>query len=156
MNDIFYIGIDPGISGGIAIIAPNHGAVLYDMPVLGTSKKEIDYTALAQLVREFPPNSRAIIEQVGGMPGQSAPAAFVFGCNYMAVFMAVSMCRIPIFKVPPARWKNFYHIPRDKGAAVSLAQQLFPAGEFTTKRGASKDGRAEAFLIGEYGRRNAL
>ena len=42
---------------------------------------------------------------------------------------------------------------KEKDASVYRAQQLFPLAQLVGPRGGKYDGRAEALLIAEYGRR---
>ena len=72
---IWFIGIDPGMSGGIAAIV-NQVGVAYKMP-----ETEHD---VAELLREILPINverpvKAVIERVGAMPKQGVSSTFKFG-----------------------------------------------------------------------------
>jgi len=70
------IGIDPGLSGGIAILENNKVKELFDMPVMADGKKnkrQLNSALLAQLVKENIKdieNTIMVVEQVNAMPGQ--------------------------------------------------------------------------------------
>lgn len=150
------LGVDPGGSGAIALLAG--GAVrVADMPTFSvtrgkSAKLEVDALALYDMIRVWAP-THCYFEQVGGIPGQSAPAAFNFGraCGLAEAVVKVSGVRI--VTVPPATWKRRMGlIGGGKDDARAMATRLWPAAaaEFRRKK---DDGRAEAALLAEYGRR---
>jgi hypothetical protein len=58
-------------------------------------------------------------------------------------------------EVRPQEWKKFFSlIKKTKKDSVELAESILGEGEFRNERGTLLDGRAEAFLIAEYARRN--
>lgn len=69
--------------------------------------------------------------------------------------MTLAVCRIldkPVDLVSPQKWKPAVGIPpkSDKKYGLRLARELFPDVDLHWE---SKDGRADALLIAEYGRR---
>ena len=70
------IGIDPGLSGGIAILDDLKIFDIYDMPIMSEGKKNKNQLNSAQLVniikKNLIPNvdTFLIVEQVSAMPGQ--------------------------------------------------------------------------------------
>lgn len=126
------------------------------MPVLAirrgkTDKNEVDGYALAAWLRDARPDV-VVVEQVGGIVGQSAPAAFNFGRAAGAVEYAAKALGIRVELVPPLTWKRGLKLNLGKDAARALACRLWPAsaGLFARKK---DDGRAEAALIAEWFRR---
>ena len=70
------IGIDPGLSGAIAILEDNKVLGIFDMPVMAEGKKNKRQLNSAQLVNIIKDNTdktkeiAVIVEQVNAMPGQ--------------------------------------------------------------------------------------
>ena len=85
----YVIGIDPGLSGGIA--------------VLDSDGKIIDYTSMPQTpqdileyLSQFKSDSRCVIEDVGhGMPNQSSKATATFARHNGHLEMALIALQIP-------------------------------------------------------------
>ena len=69
-------GIDPGLSGAIAILEKKKVLNLFDMPVMAEGKKNKKQLNSAQLVNIIRENSigdeeiAVVVEQVNAMPGQ--------------------------------------------------------------------------------------
>lgn len=162
---MIFMGIDPGVTGAIAVYASGVWLV-DDMPVLtrtvsGKTRSIYDETALLELVRR-----RAVIgdvvacvEDVGGLPGQSAPRAFNFGFGCGLIRMAlVAAGGVVIEPVRPQEWKGALRVPKDKKDAIARACELIPtmAEKFNGLAGGSeaqRSGRAEAALVALYAAR---
>lgn len=151
------IGIDPGLSGAIALLDDGDGIDVFDMPVLelarsGKKRREIDPTRLDDLIRSLRGN-RAVLEQAGSRPGQGVASSFAFGKGYGLVLGILVAHGIPYTVVHPTVWKKALHVPAGKDAARARASQLFPGSAQRWTR-AKDDGRAEAALIALWGRRH--
>jgi Holliday junction resolvasome RuvABC endonuclease subunit len=150
------LGVDPGISGGLAIIEIAHGAApslieCIDIPVVGTGAKErIDVAAIRNFIDRRKP-FHALIERAQAMPKQGVSSSFKYGRAVGAIEAAITLCSIPVEIVEPPAWKRFWKLPgKDKESARQKALQLFPAAHAVLAR--KKDhGRAEAALIALYG-----
>ena len=156
------LGIDPGVSGGIAFYDPTQpldsvaAAYIVDMPALraarGTTAQDVDVPALVKLLRHVGGISCAFVEQVTSRPRQAGQ--FAFGVNYGRVLGMLETLGITVVHVAPSKWKQELGLRgEDKSMSVKLASQLFPgiAKQFVGPRGAALDGRAEALLIAYYG-----
>ncbi len=157
------LGVDPGGSGALAILRPRGAGeshdqlVVADMPTFSvqrgkTAKLEVDVSGLVELMRAWQPDV-CYFEQVGGIPGQSASAAFNFGRAAGAAEAVVKASGARFQFVPPATWKRAMGLNKlGKDEARAMATRLWPAnaGDF---RRVKDDGRAEAALLAEYGRR---
>jgi hypothetical protein len=147
------LGVDPGAKGALALVE-NHSVRIFDMPRLtvrrgGSDKDEVDGFALMDLLSDLSPDV-AYLEQVGGMDGQSASAAFNFGRAAGAPEYLLMGLRIRHTRVPPQVWKKALKIKGGKDDARMEAMRRWPAlaKEFRVRR----PDFAEAALIAEYGR----
>jgi Holliday junction resolvasome RuvABC endonuclease subunit len=151
-----FMGIDPGISGGIAVI--RKGKVSHtSMP--STERDVWEWIRWWQdegdiLVPDW--SVMAMIEQVGGYIGEAQPgsAAFRFGQSYGGLRMALTAADIPFQAVVPKTWQKTFSLTRGKSEAKTAwknrikakAQQLFPSEKVTLAI-------ADALLIAEHCRR---
>ncbi len=156
------LGIDPGAGGAIVAFDPSrdNGVSIHDMPVIevkvsGKLRRRINIAELAALVTRYPDCRLVVIEDVFGVTGQSASAAFTFGFATGAIHGACVAAKLPIQIVHPAKWKKTMGVPKDKGGARQFATRLFPhlAHQFARIK---DDGRAEALLLAVYGERYIL
>jgi hypothetical protein len=153
------VGVDPGALGALALIENTGLVSVHDMPALKVQrgkgeKTEVDGYSLAALLRELRADI-AYVEQVGGMTGQSASAAFNFGRACGAVEYALKTLGVRVELVPPGTWKRALRVKPGKDDSRATAMRFWPgmAGEF--KRVKDTD-RAEAALIAEYGRQQLI
>lgn len=74
------LGIDPGISGGIAVIDERFNLVdCFHMPVIEIDgKKKVDAGTLFKRLSEYE-LALGVIEKVGTRPGEGVVGAFSFG-----------------------------------------------------------------------------
>lgn len=147
------IGIDPGQSGGIALLWPNIGGI--KNPV--THKMPETERDLLELMREIDEQvgnygflASAAIEKVhgGGARMMTPNSAFTFGMGYGGLRMAVIAAGIPFREVTPQRWQKDLACMTggDKNVTKAAAQRLFPAVKVT-------HAIADALLIAEWMRR---
>jgi crossover junction endodeoxyribonuclease RuvC len=148
-----FLGVDPGIRGGLAIIAIDaNGAAprlvdATDIPVVGVGAKErVDVLAIRDWIVQHAPQ-HALIERAQAMPKQGASSGFKYGRAVGAIEAVITCCAIPLTIVEPSIWKKFHALRGgDKEAGRQRALQLFPAAHALLAR--KKDhGRAEAALI---------
>lgn len=145
------IGIDPGLTGAIAIYSDGE-IELHDMPVSAKTAgkgQQLNLAALHDLLRGL--DGEVWIEQVGPMPGQGSVSTWGFGRTVGQIEGVVATLGLPILYVTPQRWKKpLGLIGRDKDSARTLAIQRFPA--VAGMLGRKKDGgRADALLIAYHG-----
>lgn len=139
------VGIDPGITGGIAFLYADGTVAAYDIPNAGG---EVDVDQVVKLLRTYVPE-RAIVERAQAMPKQGVSSTFKFGQAYGALRAAVVACGIPHHLVTPQSWKKHFKLDSDKEKSRALAIRLWPGvGLFERKK---DHGRAEAALIARYG-----
>jgi len=145
------LGIDPGLSGGIAFLGDNFPPRAVDMPVLtvkgAKTKRVIDAAALTALLKTLPTDTQAVVEDVHAMPGQGVVSVFSFGKGAGIVIGVLAALGIPYTEISPTTWKKavMRGMGREKEAAILRASQLFPHAGV-----GKKDGRAEALLLAWY------
>lgn len=155
------IGIDPGFAGAVAVLRGADVAT-YPIPVHKiksgkTLKKRIDthgWLSLCEQLSMLSPDL-AVFETVGGMPGQSAPAAFSFGFGTGVLMCGLLAHGVPVQSVTPQVWKRALGVPASADGARAMASSLIPAGAHLWQR-AGQDGHAEAALMALYGARVLL
>lgn len=152
------LGIDPGLSGAIALYLPASDTLFVaDVPIHqlkrnGKLRREPDVQGICDIVADCAARHSVTvwIEHVSAMPGEGAVGAFTFG---KIVGMLTGICaanRLVIERVTPSVWKRALGVPSDKDGARARASQLLPAHSrnWPLKK---HDGRAEASLIALYG-----
>jgi len=157
------IGCDPGVFGAVAVIEDGKLITVDDMPRVtisrnGKERNSVDKYALWALFNLIAPADVFFIEQVGGMKGQAAGAAFMFGKNCGYPEMCAAALNIPERSIAPGAWKrSFGLLGKVKKVSIDAACKRFPdkASVFTPSRGNGTTeqciGRAEAALIGLAG-----
>ena len=150
------IGIDPGLSGAIAILDDNKIIELFDMPVMPDGKKnkrQLNSALLVKLIKDNIKNLEntvMIVEQVNAMPGQGVTSMFNFGQTFGAIKGICAALGLPIFFVRPAKWKKHFElINSSKDASRTKAIEMYPsASEQLSKK---KDvNKSDAILIARY------
>lgn len=155
MAGIIWLGVDPGLKGGIAFLEPGSMRLkIHDMPVGKSSsgKNVVDLRTLAQILDPGNYDFRAIavLERVHAMPKDGVAGAFSFGEGYGGLRMAVIGHGYEDRYVTPQAWKKHFKLSSDKGVSRSYACTRFPTyAEYFAR--IKDDGRAEAALIALYG-----
>ena len=150
------IGIDPGLSGGIAILEDNKVKGMYDMPVMADGKKNKRQLNNALLVQLLKDNIKSIedtvmvVEQVNAMPGQGVTSMFNFGQTFGAIKGICAALGLPIFFVRPAKWKKHFElINSSKDASRTKVIEMYPS--ISDKLSKKKDvNKSDAVLIARY------
>lgn len=152
-----YIGIDPGLTGAIALMNEGYAdPLVWDMPTVangkGVVKYEVDPVGLAHIVEGFVGfgASRVILERTNAMPGQGVASMFSMGVSRGVVLGVLGSMRLPYEEVAPSQWKkHFGLIGADKDMSRRLALQLYP--QLAKQLARKKDhNRAEAVLLATY------
>lgn len=158
------LGIDPGLSGGLAVVA-GRGTVLElaPMPLVGPL---LDLPALAVLIRRLRTIWQveiAFLEQAAARPGQGVSSMFKFGRVYGACEGILASQGVPYQLVTPQAWQKVMHqgVERrlaPKARSLVAAGRLFPGADFKASSRTRNPhlGMLEAALIAEYGRRERI
>ena len=157
-------GIDPGLSGAIAIVHASANMVtlhdVIDMPVVevernGKMKREVSAAGLAELflVRRHYLESFAYVERVGAMPGQGVSSVFSFGRSTGIIEGVLAALKIPVTIVTPQSWQKTMAVRGGKDGSRARAMELLPREARMFAR-VKDDGRADAALIALAGAQN--
>ena len=150
------IGIDPGLSGAIAILENNKVLNLFDMPVMPEGKKNKRQLNSALLVSLIKDNVNAneevivVVEQVNAMPGQGVTSMFNFGQTFGAIKGVCAALQLPIFFVRPSKWKKHFElINSSKDSSRTKAIEMYPklSNELAKKKDVNK---SDAILIARF------
>jgi Holliday junction resolvasome RuvABC endonuclease subunit len=163
---MLFIGIDPGMSGGIAVVTVERAsawkmpATERDLVVLlaQITQPQQHYIEQHDAVEFRRPKVHAVIERVWSSPQMGVSSAFKFGVNVGWCRMALAALKIPFDEVLPTAWQKAMGcrvgtsraaggpVGGDKNITKRRAQALFPEMTIT-------HANADALLIAEFCRR---
>jgi len=142
-----YVGIDPGVSGGVAIIGADGLKAHKCPPTILDMCETLRYatTGLSGFQGVY-----CVIESVHSMPGQGVASTFKFGKNFGQWLGILASLQIPYREVTPHKWmKHYGALPKDKTQRKNhlkhLAQQRYPSDKITLST-------ADAVLLAVYGK----
>jgi len=142
MGDMkYFLGIDPGVSGGLAIV--NSLGELSD----AVGFKNLTETDINDWMLAYP-YSLALLEKVHSMPKQGVKSTFTFGQSYGLLRGVLVANNLKREFVTPQVWQKALGCMTkgDKNVTKAKAQELFPNRKIT-------HAIADACLIAEYARR---
>ena len=150
------IGIDPGLSGGIAVLENNKVLSIFDMPVMSEGKKnkrQLNSAPLVKLIKDNISKNEevsVVVEQVNAMPGQGVTSMFNFGQTFGAIKGVCAALSLPIFFVRPAKWKKHFElINSSKDSSRTKAIEMYPSlsNDLAKKKDVNK---SDAILIARF------
>ena len=150
------IGIDPGLSGAIAILENNKVLNLFDIPVMSEGKKnkrQLNSALLVSLLKENIFKNEevsVVVEQVNAMPGQGVTSMFNFGQTFGAIKGVCAALNLPIFFVRPSKWKKYFElINSSKDSSRTKVIEMYPS--LSSQLAKKKDvNKSDAILIARY------
>ena len=150
------VGIDPGLSGAIAILKDKKVLSIFDMPVMAEGKKNKRQLNSAQLVNIIKENVKkedetvVVVEQVNAMPGQGVTSMFNFGQTFGAIKGVCAALNLPIFFVRPSKWKKYFElINSSKDSSRTKVIEMYPS--LSNKLSKKKDvNKSDAILIARF------
>ena len=150
------IGIDPGLTGAIAILEGKKVLNIYEMPVMAEgkkNKKQLNSAQLVALIKEYANNNDdvvVIVEQVNAMPGQGVTSMFNFGQTFGAIKGVCAALKLPIFFVRPSKWKKYFElINSSKDSSRTKAIEMYPS--LSSQLAKKKDvNKSDAILIARF------
>lgn len=165
--ELTIVAIDPGVTGGIAVLEGGKLIEAYAMPNRKAKVgKEIDYERLAEIFSDVSNRfdvSLVVIEDVHSLFQASKQSNFTFGENYGIVKGVVAGCKLSISKILPKEWqkiawKGVPVLKKTDGTKDTKAMSLFAFNKLfpndnkkvlATKRSrVPHDGIVDAVLIG--------
>ena len=150
------IGIDPGLSGAIAILDEKKVVSIFDMPVMSEGKKnkrQLNSAQLVSIMKEHKNNNEemaVLVEQVNAMPGQGVTSMFNFGQSFGAIKGVCAALNLPIYFVRPSKWKKHFELINSaKDASRTKVIEMYPSlsNQLTRKKDVNK---TDAILIARY------
>ena len=168
------VGVDPGLTGAIAVFHPQERtAEFYDTPTVTVKsgkkfKNMMDTHAIVALLKGISEGREVLvtIEKVNAMPGwkndpehpgervaasMGVTSAFNFGYGFGIWIGVLTALGLPFQQVHPVTWKRrmLFDAGKEKDASRVKAMQLFPktAGDLKLKK---HHGRADALLIAAW------
>ena len=150
------IGIDPGLSGAIAVLENNKVLNMFEMPVMSEGKKnkrQLNSALLVTLIKENIENSEevaVVVEQVNAMPGQGVTSMFNFGQTFGAIKGICAALELPIFFVRPSKWKKYFElINSSKDSSRTKDIEMYPklSSQLPKKKDVNK---SDAILIARF------
>ena len=158
-NPKFILGIDPGLSGGLALVDAASGAldVIHPMPVSEakwlSTKRRLDVASLADLLSRLRNYTDfAAIENVHAMPKQGVVSVFTFGEQFGVIRGILAALKYKAQLIEPSVWKAELNLSQNKNESLDLAKQLW-AGHGNLWAAKKNDGLAESALIAYYCRK---
>ena len=150
------IGIDPGLSGAIAILENNKVINIFEIPVMSEGKKnkrQLNSALLVNLIKENINQDEevaVVVEQVSAMPGQGVTSMFNFGQTFGALKGICAALELPIFFVRPSKWKKHFElINSSKDASRTKAIEMYP--QLSKQLAKKKDvNKSDAILIARF------
>lgn len=154
-----YLGIDPGLSGALALVCPRRGVLeVAGVPVCsngttGVVTREVDVRETGELLRSWSDRHglacehlTVVIERPQAM--RTGVTALSQGDSYGALRAVAGMWAQRVERVNPAAWKRTFGLTGEgKAASVECARRLY--GEQLPKR--LRNDLAEAVLLARWG-----
>jgi Holliday junction resolvasome RuvABC endonuclease subunit len=146
-----FIGIDPGVQGGIAVLyIDEDGNERHVTKLPLKDKTEADVSKwLWDLCEGRNSEFVAVIEFVHSSPQMGVKSAFTFGRSYGFLRGCLSSLGFPYVEVRPQAWQKAMGCltKGDKNVSKAKAQQLYPGEKVT-------HATADALLLATYARRH--
>ena len=147
---MYYIGIDHGKKGAIAVVDDSGDCVDFiDMPIIGN---DLDLDVLYEFILKFNPIRLGIEEVTSIFRRMKGIDILTFGKNYGKLLGFFYAKEIPFELIHAKTWKKTYKLNnKPKECSVAEARQRWP--KFKQNLPKTRDGRADAMLIAEHLRR---
>lgn len=157
-DNMIFIGIDPGKTGGIAALNDGNIIELHQMPLVN---EEVSASLLSKILSNLSSKDRVftVIERVHSMPRDGHSGAFRFGVSYGTIRATVECLGLSYALVTPQSWQKAMHLgtrlQEDKKArSFEKVSQLWPQQiqQFFSSSRCKKphSGMVESALIARY------
>lgn len=171
----FFLGIDVGLDGYLAILGPKGYVRLEPAPVVDTGKggrRRYDLQAIVTLLCELGPVRErcfCMVEKQQPIPRQGSVPNFAVGFGLGIWLTALTAAKVPYDQVLSSVWKRRMGLIGQGGTkaerrkdskrrSIEKAQSMFPAVNLlpTARSRVPSSDMAEALLLAEYGRREVV
>jgi len=155
------LGIDPGITGALALLDGDEVLWVRDMPIMEKASgkgNQVNAAILADIVMDAMHEAESkeekltvYLERVSAMPGQGVTSMFSFGMSTGIVQGVVGAYHLPLIMPHSTKWKKRAGLigkPKDLARTLVIHQHPEVADQMTRKKDV---GRADAVLIARYG-----
>lgn len=157
------VGIDPGLTGAVAVLDMGGKVVrVEDTPsfLLNGKRRDYDVPGMVKLFdwlwAEYPDRSvHFFVERQQSRPEQGVASVFKIGFGFGLWLGILTAWGVPHTVVSPQTWQCVMYqgaVGEGKERSLLIASRLWP--DFAIPK--SRHDRADALLIGEYGRRTLL
>ena len=163
---MIFIGIDNGLSGGLAAYNRDTGELrITAMPVIGVktakgNKNEYDIQAIIRWFDQLPNGPQMVaLEKAQAFPGQGVVSMFSIGRGFGIMEGILASRKWPYTIVSPKTWQKrmFEGVAHSdtKQASALVAQRLFPDTRFVATERSKKlhDGITDATMMAVYASR---
>ncbi len=128
---MYYIGIDPGLSGGIVIIDENQELVdKHIMPVIKIKKSEYNIRRIKEILDTYsidPSKTFIVIEKAHVRPISGKRACFMNGFGFGMLQGLIEGMSFSYEIVTPQRWMKELEIPKQEGkGSILWCQRKYP------------------------------
>lgn len=154
-------GIDPGLSGGLALLSPTE--CYADRMPLRTDGKEVDGAAIGAWLFVAEPDLVIVERQQArntfnaqGKAIRKTGAEFRFATGYGIILGVLQSMALPYRRIQPMAWKAAVLGERgtDKAAAIRYCQDTYPTINLIPKGcRVPQDGLADAICLAAFGLR---
>jgi len=162
-NRPLIIGIDPGLSGALAVVDLDSMKLvdMIDIPVFKKDSKarkqgymeHLDVHKLSQIVDIYAPmTSLCVLEEPGAMPKQGLSSTFRFGHVCGAIHGVMAGHYMTVIPIKPSVWKPSLGLSSNKDDSRREASVAFRGFSWLWELKKHND-RAEAALLAIYGAR---
>jgi len=155
------IGIDPGVSGGIAVIVNNKVAIMKmpkrEVTVNGKKRNETNVGILIEMLSIYTKGHNAIvfIEKVSMRPSDNKGKQFQIVkmlANYEALKTIINILGVPMIQVMPRVWQKYLNLVKAKEESKDRKKRYKRfASDITGMKTALWN--SDAICIAEFGRR---
>lgn len=148
-----WIGIDPGLTGAMAVITSDDVVNTVMSPLAG---KTLDLAKVRDLLKVWSnaSSTKIVIEKVHSMPGQGVASTFTFGKAAGQVEGVVAGLGLSYQLVAPQTWKKVIlaDTEKDKLAAIDYCRRIYPNVDLlpTPRSKKPNPNMADALCIATY------
>jgi len=154
------IGIDPGLTGALALVKDGELVEVHDLPTLefsaGKVKRKIDAVGLKNLLRDVSGRYASegkpavFLERVWSMTGQGVASVFSLGYSAGLIEGVIMAAGYQLYTISPSEWSKTMRAGSEKSFSVAAATARFPdmAHHWSKKK---DHNRCDAALIATFG-----